>query len=220
MEIEDICNNAIDLIGQGTHIDSLEEASPEARSCKRLFPTVLKQCLDFYNWSFARKDEVITKDYLVTKKDDDGNTVEIVSLPWKHSYRMPEDVLRVLFLAPLNVDSRSEKIGFPCEIPFNFRNYNQEKLLVTNAEPDFTIHYQAYIEDIDLLSPSFIQGLEYFLTSRLAANIVKGTVGYQMSIDFMKYAEQFLQRAAALDAQQGANSIEKTIQPASIRARK
>ena len=121
MEIEDICNNAIDLIGQGTHIDSLEEASPEARSCKRLFPTVLKQCLDFYNWSFARKDEVITKDYLVTKKDEDGNDVEIVSLPWLHSYRMPTDVLRVLFLAPLEVDSRSEKIGFPCEIPFNFR---------------------------------------------------------------------------------------------------
>lgn len=220
MEKEDICNNALDLIGQGTHIDSLEEASPEARSCKRLYPVVLKQCLDIQNWSFARKDEVLTEDYLVTKEDEDGNVSEIVSLPWKHSYHLPDDVLRVLFLAPLYADSRSERVGFPCEIPFNFRNYNNEKILVTNAEPIFTIHYQAAVDDVDLFSPTFIQALEYNLAARLAPNIVKGTSGYQMGIDLTKLAESFLLRAAALDAQQGANSIKKTIQPASIRARK
>ena len=78
MEKIDICNNALDLIGQGTHIDSLDEQSFEARSCKRLFKPVLNQCLDIYNWSFARKDEVITADSIMTITDDDGVKHEIV----------------------------------------------------------------------------------------------------------------------------------------------
>lgn len=219
MEKVDICNNALDLIGQGTHIDSLDEQSFEARSCKRLFKPVLNQCLDIYNWSFARKDEVITADSIMTTTDDDGVKHEIVSLPWKHSYKLPDDVMRVLYLTNLNVDSDAERIGSLDQLRFNFRNYDDTKVLVTDSEPDFVVHYQAYTENIALLSPSFIQGFEYYLASRLAANMVKGTTGYQMSIDLMKYAEQILSRAIALDAQQGANSIEKTVKPISIRAR-
>ena len=219
MENVDICNNALDLIGQGTHIDSLDEQSFEARSCKRLFTFVLNQCLDKYNWSFARKDEVITAEYLVTETDDNSVKHEIVSLPWKHSYKLPDDVMRVLYLTRLNVDSDAERIGSLDQLRFNFRNYDNAKILVTDAEPDFAVHYQAYTDNIDLFSPSFIQGFEYYLASRLAANMVKGTTGYQMSIDLMKYAEQFLALAISLDAQQGANSIEKIVKPASIRAR-
>lgn len=220
MQIVDIWNNAMGQIGQGTHIDNVNEVSFEARTCKRLFEPVLNQCLDSYNWSFARKDEVITKDNLVTTTDADGNTVEIVSLPWRHSYTLPDDVMRVLFLTPLNANSDAERIGYLDEIRFNFRNYADKKVLVTDAEPDFAVHYQAYTDNIALFSPSFIHALEFYLASGLAGTIVKGSIGYQMSLDLLKYAEQFLNRAISLDSQQGANSIEKKVQPASIRARR
>ena len=61
----DICNNALDLVGQGIHIDSFDENSKEADVIRRNYQSTVDRALSMYDFSFARKDEVITEDYLI-----------------------------------------------------------------------------------------------------------------------------------------------------------
>ena len=85
----DICNNTLDLIGQGSHIDDLTENSKEADLFRRNFDATVRRCLAKYDFNFARKDEVITSDNLLTN---------VVSLPWTYTYSLPTDCLRVLYI--------------------------------------------------------------------------------------------------------------------------
>ena len=211
MQAVDLCNNALDLIGQGTHIDDLEDGSREADQCKRLFPVTVERMLDAANFSFARKDEVITSDYLLP---------DAVSVPWKHTFKLPADVMRILFLSPLNAGSESETIGYEGLIRFGLRLYDGQKVFTTDAEAPFVLHYQAFVDDPALFSPSFCQALEYALAARLAANFVKSTTGAELSVRLTQISETYLQRAISADSQQGVYSVKKQNAPAFIRARR
>jgi hypothetical protein len=49
----DICNNTLDLIGQGSHIDDLTENSKEADLFRRNFDATVRRCLAKYDFNFA-----------------------------------------------------------------------------------------------------------------------------------------------------------------------
>lgn len=200
MQAIDVCNGAIDLIGQGRHIKAFDRSSPESELCSRLYPQILNSALDFYNWSFARKDEIITNDYLLP---------DVVSKPYEFSYRIDDDVLRILFLTELNDTSRVETVGYRNTIQFNFRNFNGQKILVTNQPPDFVMHYQAYIDDVSIASPSFVEALQYLLAGRLAPAIIKGQLGVTTGQSFTQLGLTYLNVASGVDAQQGGNSVEQ-----------
>ena len=100
MEILELCNNALDLVGQGTHIEDMQENSKEADLCRRNLDSVIKRALDKFNFSFVRKDEVITED----------SEIDVVCIPYEHAYSLPSDLQRVLFLSDINDDSSSESI--------------------------------------------------------------------------------------------------------------
>jgi hypothetical protein len=53
-----ICNMALSHIGAGK-IEQLEEASPEAKSCRLWYDFAREQALEAFNWSFARKREAL-----------------------------------------------------------------------------------------------------------------------------------------------------------------
>lgn len=194
----DICNNALSLIGQGTHISSLDENKKEADACMRLLPVTIARCLDKFNWSFARRDEVITADFELK---------DALCLPWKFVYKLPDDVMRILFAVPMGVDSRSESLNFTNQIRFNIRNYGDQKVIATDNQAPFIIQYIANTSKVEIFSPTFCEAVESYLASALASELIKGVEGMNISNALAKSAFSLLEFASALDAQQGAQAL-------------
>lgn len=195
----DICNNALSLIGQGTHISSLTENKKEADACKRLLSVTIARCLDKFNWSFARRDEVITADF---------ELANALCLPWKYVYKLPSDVMRILFAVPMGVDSRSEAMNFTNQIRFNIRNYGDQKVIATDNQAPFIIQYIANTSKVDIFPPTFCEAIETYLASALASELIKGIEGVNISSALAKSAFSLLELASSLDAQQGASAIQ------------
>lgn len=197
MEILELCNNALDLVGQGTHIEDMQENSKEADLCRRNLDSVIKRALDKFNFSFVRKDEVITED----------SEINVVCIPYEHAYSLPTDLQRVLFLSDINDDSSSESIHTE-KIKYNFRLINGEKVLVTDYQAPFVIHYQSKDYELDLLPDTFVEAVEYLLASKLAIALIHGTTGLQISQQLLQTGNMYLQMSAGQDAQQGSNGID------------
>ena len=197
MEILELCNNALDLVGQGTHIEDMQENSKEADLCRRNLDSVIKRALDKFNFSFVRKDEVITED----------SEIDVVCIPYEHAYSLPSDLQRVLFLSDINDDSSSESIHTE-KIKYNFRLINGEKVLVTDYQAPFVIHYQSKDYELDLLPDTFVEAVEYLLASKLAIALIHGTTGLQISQQLLQTGNMYLQMSAGQDAQQGSNGID------------
>lgn len=198
-EIE-ICNNALSLCGQGSHISSLEEESKEAKTCKRLFMRAVERCVDKFDWSFCRKDEVITEDYLLK---------DVASPPFHFSYKLPEDCLRVVTVHNTELDAwYARQVNGRQTIGFDYRNYKGQKILVTDVEVPFVLEYQALITDVNLFPPTFIEALEYTLAGVLAIEFVKGTTGAELGLQLEKQGYAILKQAWTLDSHIGEEPIE------------
>lgn len=197
MEIIELCNNALDLVGQGVHIDSLDENSKEADLCKRNLNSVIKRALDKFNFSFVRKDEVITQE----------NELNVVCIPYQHAYELPADLQRVLFLSEIGDDTTCESIHTE-KIKYNFRLIDGKRVLVTDQQAPFVIHYQSNDFVFDLLPDTFCEAVEYLLASRIAVALIHGTTGLQISNQLLQTGNMYLQVSAGQDAQQGSNSVQ------------
>ena len=80
-----ICNQALIETGNDVSIESLDEKSPEAQRCKRLFDSTYKTLLSQYNFSFSEK--------LVQLSRISDNV-----LGYKYSYSYPAEALRINFI--------------------------------------------------------------------------------------------------------------------------
>lgn len=195
----DICNNALALVGQGQLLNSLDDNRREAVICKRVYQRTIERALDKYNFSFVRKDEVIDENFLLA---------DAVSLPWAYTYTIPDDVMRILFLTPLCANACVERINNKVLIPFNFRQYENKKTLVTNQEYPFVMHYQSGDYEKINFPPTFTEAVEYLIAGAIASDLIKGTSGLQVASALNKQGLQLLDYSAMLDAQQGGQSIE------------
>lgn len=209
----DICNNALDLIGQGIHIKSFDDQTKEADLCRRNYQQIVDRCLTKFNFSFARKDELITNSYLVS---------DVVSIPYKYTYKIPSDVMNILYLERYS-KSKDETINNKDTIKFNFRvvkiNNVPTRCIVTNIEAPFVIQYQSFIDDPNLFSVQFTEAVEYMLGARLASALIHGSTGLNTSNNLMQKALMLLQLAIGQDNQQGADSIQDNAIPEFISAR-
>lgn len=209
----DICNNALDLIGQGIHIKGFDDQTKEADLCRRNYQQIVDRCLTKFNFSFARKDELITNSYLVS---------DVVSIPYKYTYKIPSDVMNILYLERYS-KSKDETINNKDTIKFNFRvvkiNNVPTRCIVTNIEAPFVIQYQAFIDDPNLFSVQFTEAVEYMLGARLASALIHGSTGLNTSNNLMQKALMLLQFAIGQDNQQGADSIQDDAIPEFISAR-
>lgn len=209
----DICNNALDLIGQGIHIKGFDDQTKEADLCRRNYQQIVDRCLTKFNFSFARKDELITNSYLVS---------DVVSIPYKYTYKIPSDVMNILYLERYS-KSKDETINNKDTIKFNFRvvkiNNVPTRCIVTNIEAPFVVQYQSFIDDPNLFSVQFTEAVEYMLGARLASALIHGSTGLNTSNNLMQNALMLLQLAIGQDNQQGADSIQDDAIPEFISAR-
>lgn len=207
----EVCNLALDLIGTGRHIKSLDDVSPEAEACKRLYRPVLESALNTYNWSFCRRDEILNSDDLLS---------DAYPLPFKYAYKLPKDVMVILMLADVRasagIESRRRNDRL---IQYNLRNIDDQLVLVTNHAPDLVIHYQCYTEDISLGSPLFREALAYLLASKLAIALIKGSSGLSIGAQLYQTGMLNLGNAASRDASQGVETVSEGVVSSFISAR-
>lgn len=197
-EIE-ICNNALALCGQGTHIDSFTEQSKEANACSRVYPRAVERCVDKYDWTFGRKDEVIKEDQLLK---------DVASPPFQYTYNLPADCLRVLYLNCTDPNLQYARTANPYgSIPYQYRNYGGKRVLVTDAKAPFVLQYQALVTDVSIFPPTLIEAIEYIAGGLLAVDLMGGVSGAQLGLQLEKTGYQLLQQAHSLDTYIGAETI-------------
>lgn len=144
----DICNLALSHVG-GYPIQSVSEATKEARECKRLYPFSKDSTLEAFDWSFARKQKLLAE----------VSGVEIYG--WDYVYEFPSDCI-----IPRKIYDSSES-----ETPITYDIYVNSDLnkryIVTDQE-DAVLIYTAKVSDANLFSPLFKEALGYRLASELA----------------------------------------------------
>lgn len=196
MDKVDICNNALDLVGNGLHITSLDEQSKEADLLRRNYQNTVEQALTMFHFSFARKDEVITEKMQIK---------DYISIPYKYTYSIPSDVLTILRLEHY-VGNTGDIMDSPI-IKYNFRNIRNKKCIVTNDKAPFVMQYICKVEDESLFSASFIDAIQYMLASKLATGLIHGGTGISMSDNLMQKGLSMLAFSAGQDAQQGSEEL-------------
>ena len=82
MEKIDICNNALIEAHQDATITNIDEASPEAERCRRIYDSTRREILSMYPWSFANKFVKLAR----VSEDVDG---------YKYAYKYPSEALRI-----------------------------------------------------------------------------------------------------------------------------
>ena len=191
----DICNNALSLVGQGTHIESLDEQSRESLSCNRLFDVTIERALDKFDWSFASKDELI---------DDKSLLDTVIAPPFRNAYSLPEDCRRVNSIHHVQLNQQYSRYVNPNKtLPYKLKNHNSKLILCTDADAPFVIQYQCSGVPLELLPPTFIEAVEYLLAGYLAIDMMKGSVGEQVGLKLQQMGYNCLLRAHDNDVQVG-----------------
>lgn len=207
----DVCNLALDLMGGNRHIQTLDDRTPEAEACKRLYKPVLDSVLNTYNWSFCRRDEILNADDIVS---------DALPLPFNLAYRVPDDVMQILMLTEVDATPDIESLRRRNRlIRYNLRNIEEQIVIATNHPPDIAIHYQCYTEEVSLGSPMFREALAYLLADKLACALIKGTSGLSIADKLYQKGMMTLGNAASRDATQGVETVTEGVVSSFIKAR-
>lgn len=189
-----ICKNALNFIGQSASVKLNLSQANVFEACKRLLPDLIKKALYKYDWTFAKKDEVITKDFLLEK---------IYSFPYKFTYKLPSDCARVNYVMPINMTARQMMVNTENYNDYDYRNFNGQRVFVTDLEPDFGIEYQTDSVPMEMLSPAFVEAIEVLLAASLAAEFIpaddKQASNYTMSTNFRQLGYRLLKKAYEID---------------------
>lgn len=198
--IVDICNFALSEIGEATIVD-LNEASTEARACKRHYEQSKNFLLEKANWSFAES----VKPLALTTEEP---------VEWTYAYAYPSDALTIKYTFPkINIannarhcDSYSNRDyqgikALARQSPFKIRLGDQDKMILSDTA-DAYVCYTKNITDTTRFSSQFIDVLTFYLASKMVTSIVSGNHGRQLKADLYNQYQEALLSAMAHDQMQ------------------
>lgn len=175
-----ICNMALSNLGAG-NIQSLGEASTEARSCTQWYEHTRDTLLQAYPWRFA------------------GTAVSLAELTndkpgaWGYSYRRPSDCLKPRFVRrEFSTTDEQQTMQEQIQNPYLVEGTR----IYCDISPAI-LNYTRRVEDPSLFSPLFVTALSFALTVNLAMPITQDP---KIRNDAYQIAEQMRERAAAADA--------------------
>lgn len=172
-----ICNLALLRIGQ-SRIQSLDEASNEARYCSQAYDPVRRSVLRDHPWSFALKTASLAQ--LATTPTD-----------YDYSYQMPSDCLKLVRTIGEEAD----------EYDYELR---EGRMLVTDAE-SVDILYVFDAEDSAYFDDAFVEALSYRIAADIALPLTGNGV---IQSGMMVLYDRALQRARTLDSRETGRSVE------------
>lgn len=139
--VTEICNLALGHLGQA-HIDHIDEASTEARECKRFYAAARDATLRGHDWDFARARAQLAA------------LTETVA-DWLFVYQLPADCLAPRWLVQSDRAAR----------PIRFR-VEGSRLLTDQAGA--TLAYTSRVTDTLLFDAAFIEALSYKLAAHIS----------------------------------------------------
>lgn len=124
MEKIEICNAALIEAHQDATITNINEASPDAERCRRIYDTTRRELLAMYPWTFANKFVKLAR----VAEDIEG---------YKYAYKYPSEALRIN-----NIYVSEEAFKLRNFIPFENAEakvalVNNEKCIVCDFEEPF-----------------------------------------------------------------------------------
>lgn len=205
-----IANMALSHVGARGTIESLNEQSVEALTCRIWYDLSRTTSLEAHDWSFAKKKVVLALD------GDDP------PIDWLYRYEYPADCLvaRQIVIPSGMVYYNFSRDGFrdyinsPDAYPFAVElNTLNMKTIVTDV-PEATLHYTRNVTDTSSYSSHFALTMSYSLASMIAFKLT-GKMATKQAMEQMFLFS--VRSAAGIDANQG---IEKAPKEADwIRAR-
>jgi hypothetical protein len=152
-----ICNLALANVG-ADDIRSLDEASTEARVCKRFYEHARDVLLQSYPWIFAGK----TASLGPITNDKPGE--------WRYGYQKPSDCLKIRYIRDQysETDYCRQTVQQQIQNPYELEGKN----LYCNLSPCF-LRYTRRVTDPTLFGPLFIDALAASLSARIAFPITK-----------------------------------------------
>jgi hypothetical protein len=161
----DICNIALARLNIGP-IQSLDEVSDVAKTCKRIYDHIREAILRERQWSFAIKTE-----YLALSTDD--------STRYAYVYTYPTDCLRAIRIV---VPTQGVVQGFPPAAPIyspepisnktiNFEIMSNSTLngrLIMTDQVDAELLYLGDVENVNAFDPMFREALAWRMAADLA----------------------------------------------------
>lgn len=140
-----ICSDALVMLGASV-ISSLEDGTPAATACSRLYPDLKDTLLSRYPWSWSIKKVQVAR--LVTAPINE----------WKYAYQLPGDMLTGVLAVFDSGSDTARPINYGWEI------YGSQ--LYTNLETVF-IDYQETVTEASM-PPYFVRLLRIAMASELA----------------------------------------------------
>lgn len=184
-----IASNALVLIGDNP-IQSFDDAGAGAQAAKSLYPETKKRLLSEHPWSFALKQQKLSK---LSQKPD-------LLTNFRNAFQLPTDLIRIW-----NIQSHSDYI-----LIGDLLYSNENEILAT---------YIFDVEETRL-PPHFVKGLEYSLASDFAMSVtedrntaqlyeVKGrnTINQAMTIDSQGRPQQSIIDSPLIDARMGGRGV-------------
>lgn len=151
-----ICNLALLKLGNAdNYIESLDDATKEARACKAFYTHILNICIDDYPWNCMVKQAVLTKDEAFPLFGFD------------YYYALPDDCVRIL--------SVSDSEDYEDINGLDWRR--QGRYIYTNAEAIY-LTYLWNNTDVATYDHRFIQAF----SSRLAIELSKSILGIPTTV--------------------------------------
>lgn len=190
-----IANMALSHVGARGTIESLNEQSVEAMSCRLWYDLARVTTLEAQDWTFARKKVELALD------GDDA------PLDWTYRYQYPGDCIKARsIVTPTAMNYVDETYYFsgwrysPDTPPFEIELNSWGVKTVVTDTPEAVLRYTADISDTTLFSRNFIFAMSYGLASMIAVKLT-GKVAIKQECE-----EMFLKsvrNAAAIDANEG-----------------
>ncbi|NJL06860.1 MAG: hypothetical protein HC900_00300 [Methylacidiphilales bacterium] len=156
-----ICNLALTNIGKDS-ISAIDEASAEARACRRLFGQTLDVLLCAYPWTFARAASSLAP----MANDRYGR--------WEYAYAKPADCLKIAgirqeYSAHQDVENYSEISVLPELLePYELGGQN----VYCNLSPAILL-YTRRVTDPTKFTPLFVEALSWQLSARIAMPLTR-----------------------------------------------
>lgn len=176
-----ICNLALGNIGK-EDISSIDEASTEARSCKKFYGIVLETALQAYPWRWAGKTDALAE------------TVNNKQNRWLYAYARPSDCLKIIRVLD---EGMAEYMPHGDGIKAGGHDYALEgQTIFCDLSPAY-LQYTRNVTDPALFPPAFVDALGMSLAARIAMPITRDL---KIRADAVTLARQAMAAAQEFDA--------------------
>lgn len=152
----EIWNMALSHLGHSKEIQTENEKSSEAATCRRFWEPAKKKLFRDFMWPFATQIEAV------------GLVEEDPNSEWAYAYRYPSNCDRIRrILSGTRNDSRNTKV------PYKIGQDDQGTLIFTDQE-DAEVEYTITIDDVTRYPADCVMALSYLLAALIAPRLTGG----------------------------------------------